>query len=241
VASWVKKKLTLPSVIALSKLYSLNDPRLAQISVKGDLVINANDGQIKTRSRAKQSMSSQDDTFDDMGSCRLLEQRYQEYLIGEVAMNDGHSDEVKTIQEGHRAERSTNTPTATLDPDQYTVVAAPLKIVKLLIDELLSASGAQAASTAAAAAMSAAFDDDDEDGWEDDDDTLDLGLSSTKVDLMSYLEGPGRRQPDDETQTFLTEFFIRCGRENVANFQDWYSMLKDDEKQKLNELATATQ
>jgi importin-9 len=119
-------------------------------------------------------------------------------------------------------------------------VAAPLKIIKLLIDELLSASGAQAAANAAAAAISSAdFDDDDEDGWEDDDDTLDLGLAATKGDLMSFIEGPGRRQPDDETQTFLTEFFIQCGRENIANFQEWYNLLSGEEKQKLNEVANS--
>jgi hypothetical protein len=44
------------SVIALSKLYALNDSRLAQIQVKGDLIVGADDGKIKTRSRAKQSM-----------------------------------------------------------------------------------------------------------------------------------------------------------------------------------------
>lgn len=44
------------SVIALSKLYSLNDSRLAQTQVKGDLIVNNDDGLIKTRSRAKQSM-----------------------------------------------------------------------------------------------------------------------------------------------------------------------------------------
>lgn len=43
------------SVIALSKLYSLNDPRLAQTMVKGDLVLTESAG-IKTRSRSKQSM-----------------------------------------------------------------------------------------------------------------------------------------------------------------------------------------
>lgn len=129
------------------------------------------------------------------------------------------------------------------DPDQYTAVPAPLKIVKLLIDELLSASGVRAAASAAAAAISNADfdndDDDDEDGWEDDDDTLDLGFAATKGDLMSFIEGPGRRQPDDETQTFLTEFFVQCGRENIASFQEWYNMLSEDEKQKLNELASA--
>lgn len=60
-------------MIALSKLYSLNDPRLAQITVKGDLILNANDGLIKTRSRAKRSMSLLDTMVDDVGSHRLLE------------------------------------------------------------------------------------------------------------------------------------------------------------------------
>lgn len=46
--------LTVNSVIALSKLYSLNDTRIAQTMVKGDLIVNNSD-QIMTRSRAKQS------------------------------------------------------------------------------------------------------------------------------------------------------------------------------------------
>ncbi|KAF4126487.1 importin-9 [Geosmithia morbida] len=171
------------NVIALSKLYSLNDPRLGQISVKGDLIV-ANDGQIKTRSRAKQN------------------------------------------------------------PDQYTIIPAPLKIVKLLIDELLSASGARSMANATSGALGGSGgaggdldSDDDDEGWEDDDDTLDMGLASTKADLMSFIEGPGLRQPDDETQSFLTDFFLACGRDNTANFQDWYGMLTDEEKNKLNELA----
>jgi hypothetical protein len=49
--------LTCSSVIALSKLYSLNDPRLAQTMVKGDLII-ANTDRIMTRSRAKLSTCS---------------------------------------------------------------------------------------------------------------------------------------------------------------------------------------
>jgi hypothetical protein len=110
----------------------------------------------------------------------------------------------------------------------------------VLIQELLSASGTQAAASAAAAAMAAGdFDDDEDDeGWEDDDDTLDLALGATKHDLMSFLEG-GQRQRDDETQAYLTEFFIKCGQENVANFQEWYNMLNTEEKEKLNELANS--
>lgn len=40
------------NVMALSKLYSLNDPRIAQIPVRGDLVVD-NTARIKTRSQAK--------------------------------------------------------------------------------------------------------------------------------------------------------------------------------------------
>jgi hypothetical protein len=43
------------SVIALSKLYSLNDSRVAQTNVKGDLIVPTSD-RIMTRSRAKLSM-----------------------------------------------------------------------------------------------------------------------------------------------------------------------------------------
>lgn len=171
------------NVIALSKLYSLNDPRVAQTSVKGDLIVGADDGMIKTRSRAKKN------------------------------------------------------------PDKYTIIPATLKIVKVLIEELLSASGARAAANAASAAVatSAEFDDEDndEEGWEDEDDTLDLSLGATKAELMAYGMDSSARQRDDETQQYLTEFFIRCGRENVANFQEWYNMLTDDEKAKLNEVANA--
>ena len=43
------------SVIALSKLYDLNDPLINQTQVKGDLIVPTSD-RIMTRSRAKQSM-----------------------------------------------------------------------------------------------------------------------------------------------------------------------------------------
>lgn len=45
------------SVIALSKLFSLNDPRVAQIMVRGDMIMPTSD-RILTRSRARQSKSS---------------------------------------------------------------------------------------------------------------------------------------------------------------------------------------
>ncbi|KAK3986550.1 importin subunit beta-5 [Cladorrhinum sp. PSN332] len=166
------------NVIALSKIYSLNDARVAQTLVKGDLVIPTSN-RIMTRSRAKQN------------------------------------------------------------PDQYTIIPAPLKILKLLVDELLSASGVQAATNAAAAAAGEFADADEEDGdegWEDETgDVLDLSLASTKAELMGFVEN--LRQRDDETGAYLKEFFVQAARDNIAGFQEWYSMLTEDEKGKLQELA----
>jgi hypothetical protein len=128
------------------------------------------------------------------------------------------------------------------DPDQYTIIPAQLKIVKVLIEELLSASGAQNAATAAAVAEFADEEGDD-DGWEDLPNTLDLGLGSTKADLMAYGEGQGSfmRQRDDETQAYLTEFFVKVSTENIAGFNELYAALTDGEKEKLNDLAQQTQ
>ena len=127
------------------------------------------------------------------------------------------------------------------DPDQFTIIPAPLKIIKVLIEELLSASGMQsAAAQAAAAAAEFADEEGDDDGWEDMPNTLDLGLGSTKAELMAWGEGQGNfvRQRDDETQAYLTEFFIKATRENVAGFNELYGALTEEEKMKLNELAT---
>ncbi|KAK8090774.1 Importin-beta domain-containing protein [Apiospora phragmitis] len=162
------------NVIALSKLYELNDPRIAQTMVKGDLIVPVSD-RIMTRSRAKEN------------------------------------------------------------PDQYTIVPATLKIIKILVEELASASGAQNASTAAAAAAAKFADEEeeDEDGWEDEPDTVDLSLGSTKNDLMSYLEASSmNRHQDDETNRFLTDFFRRVAQ--TPDFHNWFEMLTDEEKQKLN-------
>ncbi|KEZ41425.1 Importin-beta domain-containing protein [Scedosporium apiospermum] len=167
------------NVIALSKLYSLNDPRLSQTMVKGDLIVTDTD-RIKTRSRAKQN------------------------------------------------------------PDQYTIIPASLKILKVLIQELLSASGSgRAAATAAALAAAAELEEDDgDDNWEDEPDSVDLGLGTSKSDLYAFIESSGSRQQDDETQAYLTEFFVSAARDNVANFQEWYTMLTDEERTKLQELAS---
>lgn len=168
------------NVIALSKLYSLNDQRLAQIQVKGDMIIQPGNGRIMTRSRAKQN------------------------------------------------------------PDQYTSIPATLKILKVLIEELLSASGVQGAANAAAAAAAADFADADEDdgdeGWEDETDLM----SPSHAALLANLLDNSNRTRDDETQQYLSEFFVQAARENIADFQNWYGMLTEDEKKKLNELASGS-
>ncbi|ATZ56066.1 Bckap114 [Botrytis cinerea B05.10] len=165
------------NVIALSKIFTLNDQRVVQTMVKGDLIVPTSN-RIMTRSKAK------------------------------------------------------------LNPDQYTIIPASLKIIKVLIEELMSASGLQNAATAAAAAEFADEDGDD-DSWEDLPNVLDLGLSSTKADLMAFGEGRGGfgRNRDDETQAYLTEFFVKAGRENLGGFNEFYEALSDEEKVKLQELA----
>ncbi|KAI1432222.1 armadillo-type protein [Xylaria sp. CBS 124048] len=183
------------NVIALSKLYSLNDARVAQTMVKGDLIITTSD-RIMTRSRAKQSMA-QPDLSSILTPLNII-----------------------------------------ADPDRYTIIPAPLKILKVLIEELLSASGFTSAPGGASAAAAELADEDNEnDGWEDDPDAIDLNLGSTKADLMGYLEASNMRHRDDETQQYLSEFFVAAARDNIAGFGEWYNNLTDDEKAKLSAVA----
>lgn len=161
------------SIVALSKLYELNDPRLAEIQVKGDLIVPTSN-RIMTRSRARQQ------------------------------------------------------------PDQYTMIPAQLKIVKILVEELLQASGKIRDLDAAAAAD--LDDDDDDDGdWEDDpNDFLDLGAGMTKSQLMAYGadDGPeASRGRDDETQSFLLSFFHQQGQN--PDFANVFNALTPQEQEKL--------
>lgn len=166
------------NIIALSKLFELNDPRLAQIEVDGDLIIPTSD-RIMTRSRAKQN------------------------------------------------------------PDQYTRISAQLKILKLLVEELVSASGSSAAANVASAAATQAFEDadsdDDDDAWEDEPGIAGLGM--TAADLVALGEGDSSRQRDDETEAYIYDFFVRAAKDNIAGFNGLFEMLTDDEKAKLRQLA----
>ncbi|KAF2667312.1 ARM repeat-containing protein [Microthyrium microscopicum] len=158
------------NVLALTKLYELEDPRLSHIQVKGDLIVPVSD-RIMTRSRAK------------------------------------------------------------LQPDEFTVVPANLKIIKVLVEELQFASGSK--HELEAAALEAAEDEgsDDED-WEDDPNTLDFGGANIK-ELMAFAdENPGaNRQRDDETQAYLIQFFHQASQK--PGFNDLFSALTAEEQNKL--------
>lgn len=167
------------NIIALAKLYNLEDPRLAQVQVKGDLIIQ-DTGRIKTRSQARNN------------------------------------------------------------PDRYTMVPAPLKIIKVLVEELAAASGSKELDAATAAALEEEGSDDG-DEWEDiPSTTLDLNLGITKQELMSYGEGGmesvfGTRKRDDETQAFLVEFFRHASTK--PEFQQLFAALTPNEQEKLRSLS----
>lgn len=128
-------------------------------------------------------------------------------------------------------------------PDEYTTIPAQLKIIKVLVEELLSASGNTRALDAAAAAE---LDEEDEGGedseWEDDEGGgfLDLGTGMTKAQLMGFgadgeLDGAAAfaaaRGRDDETQGYLLEFFRRQAQ--LPEFGEVFGRLTVGEQEKL--------
>ncbi|KAJ5812847.1 Armadillo-like helical [Penicillium robsamsonii] len=167
------------NIFALARLYELADPRVAEVPVKGDLIIQ-DTGRIKTRSQARKN------------------------------------------------------------PDQFTTVPAPLKIFKVLVEELGAASGNKEIDAATAAALDEADSDDGDDDWEDiPSQVLDLGIGATKQGLMSFGEGGsesvfGVRRRDDETQSFLADFFRQASTQ--PGFQELYAALTPDEQAKLQSL-----
>ncbi|KAJ4367363.1 hypothetical protein N0V83_006944 [Neocucurbitaria cava] len=124
---------------------------------------------------------------------------------------------------------------AKASPDKYTMVPAPLKILKVLVVELQSASGAPLDASAAAELADEGSDDGD---WEDEPNPfVDLSSGFSREQLMAFAaEEPGSgRQRDDETQGFLVDFFKRAA--TTHEFPDEFNQLTEEEKQRLRDSA----
>ncbi|KAF1996866.1 ARM repeat-containing protein [Amniculicola lignicola CBS 123094] len=123
------------------------------------------------------------------------------------------------------------------NPDKYTAIPATLKILKVLIVELGSASGANQELEAAAAAELDEEGSDDGD-WEDEPTPfMGLGSGLSKEQLMAFAadDRPGSgRQRDDETQTFLVDFFHRAS--TTQGFDEEFAALTEEEQGRLREL-----
>lgn len=121
-------------------------------------------------------------------------------------------------------------------PDEYTSISAQLKIVKVLVEELVSASGNRAIDPADAVELE---DDDEDDGdWEDEsNDFLDLGSGMTKSQLMSLGADDSStfaRGRDDETQAYLVKFFRQAAQK--PGFDEIFNALTNEEQDKLRNM-----
>ncbi|KAF2761809.1 ARM repeat-containing protein [Pseudovirgaria hyperparasitica] len=250
------------NVIALSKLYELEDARLSQVQVKGDLIVPTSD-RIMTRSRAKQSRYfSRSPVYRDFLAAQNAQYGSNNNSTPSLLSPTSSSSFPSSYPASMYSASTPNTPdfpntplsTSSFpsnvfsfsdeipctnndsDPDQFAIIPAPLKILKVLVQELLSASG-MASHLDGSNAQEAADDEaDDDDGWEDDD-VIDLGLGMTKQDLMGYDTDAATRGKDDETQTYLLQFFQ--GASTKPGFDDLFNALTPEEQQKLRAMSSA--
>lgn len=116
------------------------------------------------------------------------------------------------------------------------MISAQLKIVKVLVEELLSGNGHRTLDAGAAAEL----DDEDSDNgeWEDDPaDFLDLGSGMTKAQLMALgaEDSAVDRARDDETQNALLNFFR--SKANDAEFGAVFAQLTLAEQEKLRNMS----
>lgn len=180
------------NIAALTKIYQLNDSRVNNVQVKGDLIVQ-NTGRIKTRSQAR------------------------------------------------------------ANPDQFTMVPAHLKIVKILIAELdVSSQSADPNASGASGALAAAglqeLDSDDEkDEWEDETSAAgaDAIYSSTGLNqqqLSSLLKDDmtteSGRMLDPEASEHLRRFFVDIAP--TPAFQEIFSHLTSEEQEKLKTFGSSS-
>lgn len=183
IAAWLEGSSTFTgydeirqNVFALCQLYRLEDPRLSQIMVQGDLIVPKSN-RIMTRSQAKQN------------------------------------------------------------PDQYTSVPVPVKIVQLLVLEL----GPSIGDVSFSNVINAHADEEDSEGedWEDTPDGLNVPGFSREELMALGSSGRQSRQTDDATYSYLTNFFREVSSQNIGNFRDIYSTLKPEEQHQLSLLGSS--
>ncbi|KAL8841417.1 MAG: hypothetical protein Q9205_000705 [Flavoplaca limonia] len=119
-------------------------------------------------------------------------------------------------------------------PDRYSIIPVPLKLTKVLISEL-----ANPISPSTPGLQQNQFNDhseDEDDEWEDEPGIVDLSNPTTTAELMAVIDESryNVRQLDDETQTYLVEFFKQASTE--ADFGDLYQGLTDEEREKLHQM-----
>ena len=120
-------------------------------------------------------------------------------------------------------------------PDQYSIINVPLKLAKILIQELLTTPSSAGLGLRKHSVAHTQGSDDDE--WEDEPAVLDLGAQGTRQDLMGFMEEMDKwnlHQSDDETQQYLVQFFNEVA--NEPYFQELYQALTDGEKEKLQHM-----
>ncbi|KAI4277357.1 MAG: hypothetical protein LQ337_001848 [Flavoplaca oasis] len=119
-------------------------------------------------------------------------------------------------------------------PDRYSIIPVPLKLTKVLISEL-----ANPLSPSTPGLQQNQFNghsEDEDDEWEDEPGIVDLSNPTTTAELMAVMDESryNVRQFDDETQTYLVEFFKQASTE--ADFGDLYQGLTDEEREKLHQM-----
>lgn len=168
---------------ALCKLYELHDERLANLMVRGDIVVPPSD-RIVTRSRAK------------------------------------------------------------AEPDRWTSISIPLKVMKLLVDEVgaggadadgagLGINGAVNEAKANGVGHDSDDDDDDDGEWEDDDDDFG-GLGKEDILRFANASPHGSRHVDNELQAHLANWFR--GLAGDSRFMEDYERLNTGEQERLRML-----
>ncbi|CAF9911832.1 MAG: hypothetical protein ALECFALPRED_007664 [Alectoria fallacina] len=119
------------------------------------------------------------------------------------------------------------------EPDQFSILPVPLKLTKVLIQELVNSYPSTPGYRGRNHSLQGGISDDEDDAWEDEPTILDLGAQATRQDLMGYMDESkwNTHETDDATQKYLVDFFNTVS--NEPGFQELYHCLTDAEREKL--------